>query len=136
MAKPYLFDSHAILAFLQNEKEAETVATILRSCLERTLPRLMCMINLGEVIYLTKRRFGDEKKLEVLAHIHRLGFELISVTDALVFQAAEYKAQYPLSYADSFAVACAVNNGAILVTGDPEFKAVEHLVQVHWTPPA
>jgi ribonuclease VapC len=50
----------------------------------------------------------------------------------LIFQAAEYKAQYALSYADCFALASAVEHKAIFVTGDPEFKKVEHLVDIVW----
>jgi len=51
----------------------------------------------------------------------------------LVYQAAELKALYPISYADCFALACAINHAAVLVTGDPEFKIVEHLVKITWT---
>jgi predicted nucleic acid-binding protein len=132
MKAPYLFDSHAILAFLQNEEGAQKVATILNHCLKHGIDRLMCVINLGEIIYLTKRRFGDQKKIQILGQIHRLGFQIISVTDEMVFDAAEIKGEHPLSYADCFAVACAVNYGAILITGDPEFNVVSHLVSVEW----
>ncbi len=47
---------------------------------------------------------------------------------------AEYKAQYPLSYADCFALSSAIEHKAVLVTGDPEFKKVEHLVKMFWLP--
>ncbi|OIP91645.1 MAG: hypothetical protein AUK26_06555 [Syntrophaceae bacterium CG2_30_58_14] len=90
------------------------------------------MINLGEIVYLTKRRFGDEKKIEVISRIYQLGLTVVSVTDALVFQAAELKAQYALYYADCFALACAVNHSATLVTGDPEFQTVSHLIEIAW----
>jgi len=66
----YLFDSHALLAFFQNEPGAEIVAKIMRSSMEQDLDRLICMINAGEILYLTKRRFGDAKKLEILSRIH------------------------------------------------------------------
>lgn len=128
----YLFDSHALLAFFQNEPGAEIVAKILRTSMEQDLDRLVCMINVGEILYLTKRRFGDTKKLEILSRIHQLGFKLLSVTDALVFQGAEYKAQYAMAYADCFALACAIENSAVLITGDPEFQAVSHLVKIEW----
>lgn len=128
----YLFDSHALLAFFQNEPGAEIVAKILRSSMEQDLDRLICMINVGEILYLTKRRFGDTQKMELLSWIHQLGFKLLSVPDALVFQAAEHKAQYAMSYADCFALACAIENSAVLITGDPEFKAVSHLVKIEW----
>lgn len=128
----YLFDSHALLAFFQKDKGAQVVAGILRKLVKQHHRRLICVINLGEIIYLTKRRFGDEKKIEVLSRIHQLGFKILPVPDSLVFQAAEIKAVYPISYADCFAVVCALQNSAVLVTGDPEFKTVAHLVRIEW----
>jgi ribonuclease VapC len=70
--------------------------------------------------------------LEVLANIERLNFTILSIPNNLIIRAAEYKAQYSLSYADCFALASAVEHKAILVTGDPEFKKVEHLVDIVW----
>jgi ribonuclease VapC len=37
-----------------------------------------------------------------------------------------------MSFADCFALASAVEHGAILVTGDPEFRAAEHLIKIAW----
>lgn len=128
----YVFDSHALLAFFQGEPDAETVEKILRQSPAESSNVFISLINLGEIIYLAKRRFGDEKKIELLSRIYQLGFKIIPVSDALVFQAAELKAQYALSYADCFALACAINHSAVLVTGDPEFKSVEHLVSIKW----
>jgi ribonuclease VapC len=128
----HLFDSHALLAFFQKEKGAEIVAADLNKLRAQRLHGLICVINLGEILYLTKRRFGDEKKIEVIGRIHQLGFKILPVPDSLVYQAAEIKAQYPISYADAFAVACAQRNSAVLVTGDPEFKVVSHLIEIEW----
>jgi ribonuclease VapC len=128
----YVFDSHALLAFFQGEPDAETVEKILRQSHAESSNVFIPLINLGEIIYLAKRRFGDEKKIELLSRIYQLGLKIIPVSDALVFQAAELKAQYALSYADCFALACAINHSAVLVTGDPEFKSVEHLVSIKW----
>ena len=128
----YLFDSYALLAFFQREQGSEIVERILRQSHQQSHDLFICMINLGEIIYLSKRRFGDEKKIEALSHIYRLGFKVLSIPDSLVFQAAELKAQYNLSYADCFALACAINQPAVLVTGDPEFKTVSHLVAIEW----
>ena len=44
--------------------------------------------------------------------------------------AAHVKAQYRLAYADAFAVVAACDRRGILVTGDPEFKAVQEIVQI------
>jgi len=132
MKSGYLFDSHALLAFFQNETGAKIVYGILQKSLEQKLDRLICVINLGEVIYMTKKHFGDEKKLEILGRIHQLAFKVLPAHNTLVYQAAEIKAQYPLSYADCFVVACAQEHRATIVTGDPEFKNVEHLVNIEW----
>ncbi|MEN6321044.1 MAG: type II toxin-antitoxin system VapC family toxin [Syntrophaceae bacterium] len=128
----YLFDSHAMLAFFQGEPGSDIVERLLRQSFQNPSDRLICIINLGEIIYLTKRRFGDEKKIEVLSRIYQLGFTVLSIPDTLVMQAAELKAQHNLSYADCFALACSINHSAVLVTGDPEFKTVEHLVAIEW----
>jgi ribonuclease VapC len=53
-----------------------------------------------------------------------------SFTDVL--EAARIKARLPISYADAFAVATAQRERAVIVTGDPEFRKVEHLVTVKW----
>ncbi len=132
MTSRYLFDSHALLAFFQEEKGAEVVAKILRKALKKRLDRLICVINLGEIIYMTKRRFGDNKKVEILGRVHQLGFNILPALEALVYKAAELKADYPISYADCFALACALEQSAILITGDPEFKKVSHLINIQW----
>ena len=128
----FLFDSHALLVFFQGESGAETVLEFLKKSNDNRIDPLICVINLGEILYLTKRRFGDSRKIEILGRIHQLSFKIIPATNDLVFEAAEIKADYPISSADSFAVACARDQFAEIVTGDPGFKKVEHLVKIHW----
>ena len=132
MKSGYLFDSHALLSFFQKEKGADAVAKILRKARKQRLDRLICIINLGEIVYMTKKRFGNNKKLEVLGRVGQLGFKVLPARDSLVYKAAELKAEYPISYADCFALACAQEHSATLDTGDPEFKKVAPLVKIHW----
>jgi len=130
--KAFLFDSHALLKLFQKEKGYEHVMRLLETIDKAGAAKFISVINLGEIIYATKREFGDQKKLEVLAAIERLNLTILPASNELVFQAAEYKAQYSISYADCFALASAVEHAAEVVTGDPEFKKVEHLVRVVW----
>jgi len=129
---PLLFDSHALLKLFQKEAGHEKVARMLVQAKRLGTPKYMNAINLGEIIYATKRAFGDQKKIEVLAHVERLGIRILPVPNGLVFRAAEYKACFSMSFADCFALASAVEHGAVLVTGDPEFRAVEHIVTIAW----
>lgn len=47
--------------------------------------------------------------------------------------ASELKSQYPISYADAFCVVTVQKYKAKVITGDPEFKAVEKTIPVVWT---
>lgn len=129
---PLLFDSHALLKLFQRETGYEKVVRLLEQSRRSKAPKYLNAINLGEIVYSTKRTFGDQKKIEVLAHIERLGLIVLPIPDDLVFRAAEYKAGFSLSFADCFALASAVEHGAILITGALEFRAVEHLVKIAW----
>ena len=130
---PFVFDSHALLKFFQKEKGYEKVLHLLEEMKKTGATKYINAIHLGEIIYMTKREFGDQKKLEVLANIERLEFRVLPVPNQLIFQAAEYKAQFPISYADCFALASAMEHQAAIVTGDSDFKKVQHLVEILWT---
>ena len=128
----FVFDSHAMLKLFQKEKGYEKIVHLLEQIKKTGATKYMNAINLGEIIYATKREFGDQKKVEVLANIERLNFSILPVPNSLIYQAAEYKAQYSISYADCFALASAIEYNAVIVTGDPEFKKVEHLSSIIW----
>ncbi len=68
----------------------------------------------------------------MLGRVRQLGFKVIPATESLVFKVAELKAEHPISYADCFALACAQDHSAILVTGDPDFKKVARLANIRW----
>jgi len=61
-----------------------------------------------------------------------LGFKILPVSESIVYRAAELKAEHAISYADCFALACALEHTGILVRGNPEFKKVVHLVNIEW----
>ena len=131
-AETYVFDSYALLKVFQKEKGYDKVVGLLRDVKASGGRAVMNAINYGEIIYITKRAFGDQKKMECLAALERLDIEILPVPNELVFKAAEYKAEFSISYADCFALVSALENKAALATGDPEFKKVEHLVKVIW----
>ncbi len=129
--KRYIFDSHALFKFFQKEKGYEKVLNLLETIKKHSLVKYINAINLGEIIYITKKEFGDQKKIEVLAHIERLQFTILPVPNSLIFQASEYKAEYSIS-SDCFVLASALKYDATIVTGDPDFKKVEHLAKIVW----
>jgi predicted nucleic acid-binding protein len=83
-------------------------------------------------LYIVERQRGLQDALSILGLIKQLPISLIEVTNEQVLEAAHIKANHPLAYADAFAVAAALDKGAKLVTGDPEFQAVKELVELSW----
>jgi len=130
--KNVLFDSHAILKFYQDENGAENVEELLISAQQGELKAHMSEINLGEVYYMTIRRLGLAPARESLEHFFELPVQIISPSSDIILTASEIKAEYAISYADCFAVATALSVKASIVTGDPEFKKVEHLAEIVW----
>ncbi len=128
----YVFDSFALLKLFQQESGCEKIVNLLEHIKSHKLVKYLNAINLGEIIYISKREFGEQYKMEILASIERLGFTILPTPNELIYKAAEYKAQYAISYADCFVLAEAIEHNAVIVTGDPEFKKVETLANIFW----
>ena len=132
-AKPvYLLDSFALLAYLNGESGGGRIQELLALAGEGKCRMLLCMINLGEVLYITERKRGLPLAQSVLALVESLPVEVLDASRDLVLDAAHVKAHHALSYADAFAVASAMREQATLLTGDPEFEIVADLVKVEW----
>ena len=94
----------------------------------------MSVINYGEVIYTIERKRGRGTAMDIVKAINQLPIALVEADQSLALAAAHIKATRRLSCADAFAVALAQEKKAPILTGDPEFKAVESLVQIEWLP--
>jgi len=127
-----VFDSFALLRFFYQESGAEKVQMLLNEAIRSETELLISAINVGELIYIVQRRSGEQAKLQMLVKLESLGFTTLPCPNKLIFRAAEIKARFAMSYADTFVVASALEHGAPLVTGDPEFRLVEHLVKILW----
>ncbi len=128
----YVLDSYALLAYLGGEAGEGRVKEILHETSHGNNRTLMSLINLGEVVYITERERGLAKAQEVLAIIEQLPIEILSVDRQVVLGAAHVKANYPVAYADAFAITAAQANDGVLVTGDPEFETVKDDIRIEW----
>jgi len=93
---------------------------------------ILNIINLGEIFYRCARVQDISFARGILEKIGLLPIRIYSCPDDLVLAAAEIKAGYPMAYADAFIVATALRENATIITGDAEFKQVEHLVKINW----
>lgn len=131
-APAFVLDSFAMLAYLQGEKQGVRVREIFQSAQSDRRSIYMSLINIGEVLYITERRQGIQKAQDTLALLRQLPVEVLPADEPTVFAAAHIKANYTVSYADSFAIVVAQTVGGTLITGDPEFGAVEDIVNIEW----
>ena len=127
-----VLDTWAMLAYLQAEPAAQEVRQALRRARRGEVSLLFSIINFGECLYVIERRQGLQRALADANIIDELALEVVPVDRPLVFEAAHLKARYPISYADAFAAALAKQIRGRVMTGDPEFKAVEREVAIHW----
>ena len=127
-----VFDSWAIMAFLEDEPAARRVQDLIWQAHESEQALLLTSINLGEIWYSVARRHDDTTAETKVSEILSLGFVVVNADWTLTHQAAQFKAKYRLSYADCFAAALAKLEGVALVTGDREFKALEREIKLHW----
>ena len=133
MSRPkYILDSYALLAYFQAEPAGAKVRNILKEAAAGAAVAFLSIISLGEIYYIVARKKGEEKAGAITEDISRLPIDLVDVTKERVLAAARVKSQHPVSYADAFVVATAIEFTATIVTGDPEFKETESRVAVLW----
>ena len=124
-AGEYVLDSYALLAYLEAEPGSDRVRKLLEMAKEGKCRLYMCVVNLGEVMYIVERERGLSKAQETLARIDELPIEIMNVDRTLTLAAAHLKMDCPIAYADCFAAALSQVKNAPLVTGDPEFRKVK-----------
>ena len=89
-------------------------------------------INIAEVYYITARERSLEHAEDFRRRLETLPIRPVSSAFSDILEAARIKAEFPISYADAFAVATAIRRNAVMVTGDREFTKVERLVKIDW----
>ena len=128
-----VLDSYSLIAYFEGEAGKETMIEVFRSARDSSKPLFLSVVNWGEVYYITLREAGREQADHVAHLISTLPIHIVPVDLELAKQAAEFKAEHKMSYADCFAAALAKSkNKAELVTGDKEFKQVEGEVKILW----
>ena len=132
----FVLDSFALLALFRAETGGPRVRELVNEAIAETISLSITSVNLGEVFYRTIRERGLEQAHEMLARVRELSVDIVDVDDKLALMAGALKAASGIGYADCFAAALAQRLDAPVVTGDPDFRQVEHLVDIEWLPVA
>ena len=134
-ARRYVLDANALIGFFEGRhRSAEKVRQLLGEALRQDLPLLMSAVNWGEVFYIAWRRHGEQKAHEAEARLQRMPIAVIAVDRERASRAASMQQRHGLGYADAFAAELAIEQGAWLVTADPEFSRVGKALSVYSLP--
>jgi PIN domain nuclease of toxin-antitoxin system len=125
----FVLDSYAILALLDDEPGGSEVSAILSSGAGELL---MTYVNLGEVLYWTMRKRGEDRAGAALLGLEEAGVTFVPAELSLTLEAARIKARHRLSYADAYCAALSRLTGFPVVTGDPEFSQLEGQIPIRW----
>ena len=131
----FILDSYALIGYLENESFSDQIEKILTQAKKGNYRLYLHVIHLGEVYYITLREQGRNLADLAYSRIKAFPVQFIQYIDEkLLLAAAGLKATYPISYADSFAAALAINNKCPLLTGDPGFKILEKhgIIKIEW----
>jgi ribonuclease VapC len=131
----FVFDSYALIGYLENESFSDQVQHVLTQAKNRDFRLYIHAIQIGEVYYITLREQGRSLADLAYARIKALPIKRIDrIDEELLLAAAGLKAKHPISYADSFAAALAMIKNCPLLTGDPEFTSLEKqgIISIEW----
>ena len=127
-----VLDSFALIAYFRGEPGGVPVKELLQKAGRADKPVHMTEVNYAEVKYTILRKDGADAWHEATKILVALPIEFHPVTRELADAAADFKSRVSFSLADAFAAALAKEKKAELVTGDPEFKAVEKEIKIAW----
>jgi len=128
----FVLDTFAVMAHFQAEAGGKKVKELLMRAESGEISLSMSLINVGEMVYIVGREEGRDRAESMLNDLRALPIKFYDATEARILAAAWLKSKYPISYADAFGASLAQELNALLVTGDPEFKAIKDGLSLFW----
>ncbi len=129
-------DAQAVVAYLEMGNGWQTIRDLFAELASDHRQALMTAVSIGELYYAVERLHGPVALPELGRVLAKLPIEPVPADVPLAKEAAAFKATRKMSYADCFAAALAKLRGGRVVTGDPEFRAVEPEIPILWLPSA
>jgi predicted nucleic acid-binding protein len=130
----YVLDASSLLRFLDDEAGAGRIEDLLNRARIGGNDLLLSAVTWGEVAYVLMRAHGHAKAQPVLDSLTSLPVNIVSVTGSLAEDAARFKEQFKVPYADAFAGALARRENVTLVTADYDFKSAAADIKIEFLP--
>jgi len=129
-----VLDSFALIAYFRGERAGIPVKELLQEVSRAGTSVHMTEVNYAEVKYMIVRKDGPQAWQRAARILRTLPVEFHPADRELAEVAAEVKSVGSFSLADAFTIALTKRQKAELITGDPEFRAIEHEVRICWLP--
>jgi predicted nucleic acid-binding protein len=127
-----VLDASALVAYLGEERGCAVVSDALTRAAEHEEPLLISAVNWGEAHYVVTGKRGAEMANQIMEALASFPIDVVPVDKTFAEQAAEFKADKKLSYADGFAAALAQSSGGELLTCDKDFESVAKTIKIVW----
>jgi len=128
----YILDSSALICLFKEEKGGGFIEKILRQAENKEVNLYMPAVQYGEILYITEKEFGLEKRNEVEDILENLPIKILEIDKKISRVAAGFKAQGGIAYPDCFVIAIAIKFKASIITKDKEFKKFKDKVDISW----
>jgi len=134
-SRRYVLDANALIGLFEDyEGAADKVEHLLNQASRQDLPLLMSAVNWGEVFYIEWRVRGEAKARQAEASLLEMPIAVIAADQHRATRAAALKHKHSLGYADAFAAELTIEQGAWLVTADPEFQKIGEGLNLYLLP--
>jgi len=130
----YVLDTSAVLAFLEGEAGVATVKDLLRRARRGAVRVVVSLMTVYELLYITTLERDEAEGLRRVLELRSLPVEESSLGGEVAIRAANLKARFRISVADSWIAATAIEEKATLVHKDPEYLALADLVALETLP--
>jgi ribonuclease VapC len=124
----YLLDTTALLAFIEDEKGADEVEKVLREAYINKARVLASFMSIMEGYHCLLKKGNEEGARDFYLYMKVLPVEIIGVDEKLIIKAGEIKTNFPLTTAESWVVASAMEYKAILVHKEPSYEVLSSLI--------
>lgn len=120
-----------MVAWIQDEPAAPAVERFFEEAESGGSELYMSMLNVGETFYILAKRKGMPIAERFLRALPSMPIRIVVPDKDGIMAAARIEAMHPIAYGDSFAIALAQIQNAIVVTGDNEIRQCG-VVPVDW----
>ncbi|QTA82487.1 PIN domain-containing protein [Desulfonema limicola] len=127
--KKYIFDTSALLTFIENEEGVEIVEELLEKSIENENNIFISTISIIELYYISLREQGKDIAEERLTLIDNIPLIQESISNHLVKIIGNLKVYNSMSFADCCIAGLAKYKNAVLVHKDPEFESIENEIE-------